>query len=392
MTIVGVAVLASVANAQVFYCPNDVDSYITVALVDATDGETPETEKKSTDTTITVTDITDGNTPASYDDTGAWVEIGDGTGDYKLTIGASEFDEPDSVYFVKIVVAGCRTVRFRVMTPETVANRFNDILGATGDGSSIKLDSSGNVYISSGTGAGQLSITSGVVDVNTTDVQTGAAAAITAADIPETVWEDPNAPDMNDVGGVRVVIAEALSADTDFLDLFIGSGALTTAVAAAILDDPNYPLGTYNGGLVKLHADYDAAKTASQAGDQMDLVDTPNATAVADIQSGLSTLDSNDIVTAVIYASVGTVLSSTVETVTGSTRFSLASGWEVAGAYYGNMATVTDATTGSKAVRLVIGYSADRTVTLDKALPFVPEIGDTVVLSGYVSRSTGFGR
>jgi len=38
-----------------------------------------------------------------------------------------------------------------------------------------------------------------------------------------------------------------------------------------------------------LHADYDAAKSAAAAGDEMDLVDAPNATAVAAIQSGLGT-------------------------------------------------------------------------------------------------------
>lgn len=36
---------------------------------------------------------------------------------------------------------------------------------------------------------------------------------------------------------------------------------------------------------------YDSAKTAAQAGNQMDLVNAPNSTAVAAIQSGLSTLD-----------------------------------------------------------------------------------------------------
>lgn len=44
-----------------------------------------------------------------------------------------------------------------------------------------------------------------------------------------------------------------------------------------------------------LHADYDAAKTAAQAGAQMDLVDAPNATAVAAIQSGLSTLTAQQV-------------------------------------------------------------------------------------------------
>lgn len=48
---------------------------------------------------------------------------------------------------------------------------------------------------------------------------------------------------------------------------------------------------------------YDAAKTAAQAGDQMDLVNAPNATAVTAIQNGLSTLDAAGIRTAIGMAS-----------------------------------------------------------------------------------------
>lgn len=49
-----------------------------------------------------------------------------------------------------------------------------------------------------------------------------------------------------------------------------------------------------------LHAAYDAAKTAAQAGDEMDLVDTPNSTAIASIRDGLPT----DMITA-LKASTG---------------------------------------------------------------------------------------
>jgi len=42
------------------------------------------------------------------------------------------------------------------------------------------------------------------------------------------------------------------------------------------------------GDAMTLTGDYDAAKTAAQAGDEMDLVDAPNATAVTVIQSGLA--------------------------------------------------------------------------------------------------------
>jgi len=112
------AILATMAGGQVFYAPSSTDVAYSVALVDATDGHTAETEKKAADTTITYCNITDANSTSSYTDAdgSSWYEIGDGTGDYKLVIGASEFTSADKEYFVKIVVPGCRTVRFRVHT------------------------------------------------------------------------------------------------------------------------------------------------------------------------------------------------------------------------------------------------------------------------------------
>lgn len=44
------------------------------------------------------------------------------------------------------------------------------------------------------------------------------------------------------------------------------------------------------GAAMTLTAAYDAAKTAAQAGDEMDLVDAPNATAIAAIQSGIGSV------------------------------------------------------------------------------------------------------
>lgn len=51
------------------------------------------------------------------------------------------------------------------------------------------------------------------------------------------------------------------------------------------------------GAAMTLTAAYDAAKSAAAAGAKMDLVNAPNATAVAAIQAGLSTLDAGDIPT-----------------------------------------------------------------------------------------------
>jgi hypothetical protein len=49
------------------------------------------------------------------------------------------------------------------------------------------------------------------------------------------------------------------------------------------------------GAAMTLTGDYDAAKTAAQAGDEMDLVDAPNSTAVTAIQAGLSTLTAGGV-------------------------------------------------------------------------------------------------
>ena len=54
-------------------------------------------------------------------------------------------------------------------------------------------------------------------------------------------------------------------------------------------------LNDFDGTGATLHSDYDAAKTAAQAGAEMDLVDAPNATAITAIQSGLSTHAAADV-------------------------------------------------------------------------------------------------
>jgi hypothetical protein len=45
-----------------------------------------------------------------------------------------------------------------------------------------------------------------------------------------------------------------------------------------------------DSGIVVLHGDYDAAKTASQAGDEMDLVNAPNETAIEAINAAIEAL------------------------------------------------------------------------------------------------------
>jgi hypothetical protein len=136
-----IAVLAGPAFGQ-FTEPIATDKAFPIVLVDATDGYSPETEKKAADTTITYCNITDGNTPSSYtDDATTWKEIGDGTGEYKLVIGAGEFATAGKRYLVKIVVSGCRTTRLWVDTRLADPN----LTATTTDGSSITVDPNGNV-------------------------------------------------------------------------------------------------------------------------------------------------------------------------------------------------------------------------------------------------------
>lgn len=88
----------------------------------------------------------------------------------------------------------------------------------------------------------------------------------------ESVAGTPKA-DMSALGGVAQSAADL----KDFADT--GYDPATHKVAGVVTADTATALG----------AAYDAAKTAAQAGDEMNLVDAPNATAVTAIQSGLAT-------------------------------------------------------------------------------------------------------
>jgi hypothetical protein len=145
------------------------------------------------------------------------------------------------------------------------------------------------------------------------EAPTGGSAP-TASEIADAVWDEDltghTTPDSagDTLGNVATgtpptaaaiadaVLDEALSGHTT-------AGTLGKAVAdtltdaAAILDDTGtsgvvVAAGSKTG--FALTSAYDAAKTAAQAGDEMDLVDAPNATAIAAIQDGLSTQASVD--------------------------------------------------------------------------------------------------
>ena len=147
-------------------------------------------------------------------------------------------------------------------------------------------------------------------DLSSAEAQSAAAAALVAYDPPTKTEMDAGLAGINPPT----------------------TGEITTAVWAAAVR-------TITGGTISTVSDkadysltsaYDAAKAAAPAGAQMDLVNTPNSTAVAAIQSGLSTLTAqqvweygtrtitsfesivSDIATAVWAAAVRTITGGTV--------------------------------------------------------------------------------
>jgi hypothetical protein len=119
LVVATVLIMAGTALGTFFTLKSATDYWLPVRLVDATDGYTAETEKKYTDTTITYCNISDGNATSAYTDAAVdFNEIGDGTGEYRLRIGAGEFATAEKTYLLKIVVAGCRTVCYWVHTTD----------------------------------------------------------------------------------------------------------------------------------------------------------------------------------------------------------------------------------------------------------------------------------
>jgi hypothetical protein len=129
-----VLTMASVATGQVFHCPNDVDTYLSFAFVDASG---LMSELKAADITCYFGPVTDSNTVTEYslvDGVNFWemgVAGGDGIGRYRIMIGESEFTETDSQYDVYLSVnATGETVSLRVQTPHSIANEFYDVVSS----------------------------------------------------------------------------------------------------------------------------------------------------------------------------------------------------------------------------------------------------------------------
>ena len=95
---------------------------------------------------------------------------------------------------------------------------------------------------------------------------------------------------------VDSTVAKAAACSEARLANLSGASALPsiTEVRLSELDAANLPADidtiatSLNDGTVTLHTDYDAAKTAAQAGNEMDLVNAPNSTALAAIKTALT--------------------------------------------------------------------------------------------------------
>jgi len=125
ITLVLLCLSAAPVCAQ-FTEPYATDKAFPVTLVDATDGYSPVTGKAFGDTTVTYSNITDGTTVSAYtDDASTWAALGV-TGNYKLTMGASEFALAGKRYTVWITVAGCRNASFWVDTRRIDPNLLPD--------------------------------------------------------------------------------------------------------------------------------------------------------------------------------------------------------------------------------------------------------------------------
>ncbi len=107
-------------------------------------------------------------------------------------------------------------------------------------------------------------------------------AEMVARTLPAADYFDPAADTVANVTTVSSVTGAVGSVTGNVGGDVLGSVA---SVASGVVVTTNNDKTGY-----ALTAAYDAAKTAAQAGDAMDLVDAPNATAIAAIQSGLATV------------------------------------------------------------------------------------------------------
>ena len=113
----------------------------------------------------------------------------------------------------------------------------------------------------------------------------------TAADNAELMFDGTGYAGGSTKLQVDTTLIEGSDATNQIRDSVVDDATRIDASALNTLSshDPGATLGTADpGDAMTLTAAYDAAKTAAQAGDEMDLIDAPNATAVTAIQNGLA--------------------------------------------------------------------------------------------------------
>ena len=158
--------------------------------------------------------------------------------------------------------------------PTSVANVYSDIITTTGSGTTIQTDDSGYVKMSNGTGTGQISITSGVVESNLTQID-GEAVPCSAAyafsnlagpsDVKTAMEADGSKLDhlwetTEDDGGVRRFTTNALEqAPTGGGTTQEIADAVRVEMEKAIDSDPN------TGSLFERVKTMDDAYTAAKA-------------------------------------------------------------------------------------------------------------------------------
>lgn len=152
------------------------------------------------------------------------------------------------------------------------ANGRIDVNTKAQNGTSLTArDIGASVLLSSGTGTGQVSLSSGAVTVGTNNDKTGYSLSQTfPANFASLV--------ISAGGSVKANLAEILGTALTETSGYLAAGFKkffnVATPLATVAAQPAVP-----GDAMTLTTDYDAAKTAAQPGDEMDLVDAPNAAA-----------------------------------------------------------------------------------------------------------------
>ena len=234
-------------------------------FVDDTDGKTAETWL-----TIANTDIklwVEGGTSEASKNSGGATHIASGR--YYAVLDATDTATCGKLT-INVAVAGALPVQARFMVVPAMiydslflgTDRFDTNVTHIGDTSQTARDIGASVLLSSGTGTGQLDFTSGVVKANVTQIGGDTQSTTDLKDFADTGYD----PATHKVQGV--VLADTTTTVTNAVTVGTNNDK-TGYTVSTVSDKTGY----------SLIGDYDAAKTAAQPGDEMDLVDAPNVAA-----------------------------------------------------------------------------------------------------------------